>query len=82
MDFSLIATIIAIGGPIILYLFGKYRQGKLEAQIIEIQNRKRRELIDSEIKNLNKEIQNKREAYEKAKNNVYDILNKRNNPPK
>lgn len=82
MDISAIFSVLLVLGSFGLIAASAYKKKRLEAEILKFRNDAFRKDVEQTTKELESATLNRKEAYEKAKNNLYELINKRNQPPK
>lgn len=80
MDISAIFSVLLVLGSFGLIAASAYKKKRLEAEILKFRNDSFRKDVAQTTKELESATLNKKEAYEKAKNNLYELINKRNPP--
>lgn len=75
----LLVTAAALGLIGIVYSVMNQRDlNKREAEALKLRIEQNRKNINIGIENFNKRVETKKEDYEKYKNNVHELINKRN----
>ena len=80
MDLSALFSVLLLLGSFGLIAASTYKKKRLEAEILKFRNDSFRKDVAQTTKELESATLNKKEAYEKAKNNLYELINKRNPP--